>query len=393
MKIAGAGLLCALIALGGFATTAVAKTKRTAWVVVDNQTGEDILSLTINHKYSDEYKNSYTFDKVLKHQRKSKKVEVEYNTGAFTTGKDWWRVSWVQMDGTPRLFYSDPQNLRGFVDFMEGAGDYLIPAAFAAAGAAAGTACTGATGGACAPAGIAATAGAIAAGQALSNKMMNDESTKGFKQHILRKADEGKTVTITLYRRRKGSEIVIKSPSGTSRTKYSYEDVELTGKQKDLLDDLTAEQEQKLQTAKDVRVNRRGQYDYALIIDCYAGVKNGGSANTLTASFHNSAGEQIGEGSVVPQMEKGRCYRFAMYANVADGSTPAKVRLTTDGQDAVMVDKITVYNSRGLPISSSGSDNKSGWCLSTDPSDSQGSWKRHVYQGVCQPSVEFDIDS
>ncbi|KAJ7908103.1 hypothetical protein B0H13DRAFT_2498866 [Mycena leptocephala] len=61
-------------------------------------------------------------------------LAVDYNTGFLTTGKDWWLITWFHPD-MKRIWYSSPNNMRGFFDFA----DNLLPDAIAgAAGAVAG---------------------------------------------------------------------------------------------------------------------------------------------------------------------------------------------------------------------------------------------------------------
>jgi hypothetical protein len=52
-----------------------------------------LTALSLIHKYSDNYKNKKDWAS-LPNGQTSDELWVEYNTGAFTTGRDWWKVTW-----------------------------------------------------------------------------------------------------------------------------------------------------------------------------------------------------------------------------------------------------------------------------------------------------------
>ena len=92
---------------------------------------------------------------VLADGAKTSGQPVTYNTGFGTTGRDWWYVSWVYTDSST-IYYSDPNNFRGAIDFMEKASKIAIPVGTSIAATVFGAVCTASTAGACGPA---ATAG------------------------------------------------------------------------------------------------------------------------------------------------------------------------------------------------------------------------------------------
>ncbi|PKS05649.1 hypothetical protein jhhlp_008168 [Lomentospora prolificans] len=73
-------------------------TKRTAKVVIRNNTSNPIAAVGVAHKYSDDYKNSGSWGIVQPGEVTEETMEVEYNTGFLTTGRDWWLVTWYSMD-------------------------------------------------------------------------------------------------------------------------------------------------------------------------------------------------------------------------------------------------------------------------------------------------------
>lgn len=185
---------------------------QTAKVCVQNNTGKTLRSVHVLHKYSDDYKNKEDWGVLPTGSTTSPHLQVDYTTGALTTGRDWWVVTW-EYDGDNKVYLSDPKNLRGFVDFLEKSGSVAIKAALAAA--AAGVAAVGTFGAGT----VAGAAGGAAAGAVLTNLLFNKEGTSGFKQHILREEDAGKLTTIIIH---SDNKVEWKSPSGSSATDSSH---------------------------------------------------------------------------------------------------------------------------------------------------------------------------
>lgn len=177
---------------------------KTAKVCVQNDTGKTLRSVSVLHKYSNDYKNKKDWGRVSEGKSTPPDLIVDYTTGAFTTGRDWWVVTW-EYEGDNKVYFTDPKNLRGFMDWLEKVGNVAIKAALAAAAAAesAGT----------------ATAAGASAGAVVTELLFNNESTSGFKQHILRDEDAGKVTKIIIN---KNNKVEWKSPSGKSKTGSSY---------------------------------------------------------------------------------------------------------------------------------------------------------------------------
>ncbi|HCN47047.1 MAG TPA: hypothetical protein DIT18_16490 [Pseudomonas sp.] len=178
--------------------------RKSATVSILNKSSKNILAVGISHKYSDVYKNSDTFTDIKTEQKSSTSMNVDYNIGTFTSGKDWWLVTWVTDDGKGHI--TSPNNFRDIIDKLEGiSGQVIGPlVTLTAAGAAI------ATGGAATPAAIAA---ATLFATVVINVMTNNESTAGFKQHILREEDSGENI-IEIH----DEKVVFKSRSGDSET-------------------------------------------------------------------------------------------------------------------------------------------------------------------------------
>ena len=164
---------------------------RTGSVVVVNDTGKPVRAVSVVHKYSDNYSDDHVWPD-LEPGAESDPMQVRYNTGPFTTGRDWWLVAWMSEDGHV-LFHTDPQNFRDVMDAFETA----APAIATLVGVAA-TSESGGWGG--------------AAGAAIVAPFVNSSKTSGFKQHILREEDPLTRIHIG------DRSVVWKSPSGRSET-------------------------------------------------------------------------------------------------------------------------------------------------------------------------------
>jgi hypothetical protein len=191
-----------------FLPLALCLTKRTALVKIQNNTPDTITGISVSHKYSDVYKNQGDWGSIAPGTTTPGTMTVEYNTGAFTTGRDWWMVTYHRTQpGSERpnelkMWFSDPENFRNIIDFLEKAAPSLIKTAINVA--------KGSN-----PAAIPAAKAAQIVSKVMCKLMFNDESTAGFKQHILRSEDEKVVTTIVIN---KDDTITFKSKSGNSET-------------------------------------------------------------------------------------------------------------------------------------------------------------------------------
>lgn len=180
--------------------------QRKSKIYVKNNTGKTIYNVTILHKYSNNYKDKKTH-KSLKPKQTSSYFNARYNTGFGTTGKDWWIVSWVEIVNNKQIRHriTNPKNGRAFIDGFEKGFKSSFNIGSSLMNKYAGD-IYGLKGQ------IAAAAGDVI-NKKLIKKTMNNSSTKGFKQHILRSED--KKMTIVLY---SNGKVLFKSKSGNSTT-------------------------------------------------------------------------------------------------------------------------------------------------------------------------------
>lgn len=194
------------LALAG---AAEAKTHRTASVVVHNNTPNNLLSVSLVHKYSDNYKNQQQWPVIHPGGDGEGLLTVDYNTGALTTGRDWWLLTWYSED-LKTQYYTDPTNFRGVFDAL----DKVAPSAIQAVIGGAVALITSESG----PVAAAAAAAAVALAKETTSRLFNSEGTAGFKQHILRAEDANRITSITVNG---DGSVVFRSNSGTSKTVYS----------------------------------------------------------------------------------------------------------------------------------------------------------------------------
>ncbi|MGQ0671302.1 MAG: hypothetical protein ACT4N2_00275 [Hyphomicrobium sp.] len=164
--------------------------KRTASVVVINKSGLQIKEVFVRHKYSDEFKDSCTWQDALADKASTPNaMTVYYYTGWLTTGVDWWIVSWADADG--KTYITSPRNFRKVVDALESLARKLVqtagPALLAGVGAA----------------GLPVDPSGAAIGF-VADTILNAETTYdaklgvGFKQKMLTAADSNATVEIVI---------------------------------------------------------------------------------------------------------------------------------------------------------------------------------------------------
>lgn len=170
--------LFAWVALVQMGAAAWGTVKRTASVAVVNNSPQRITGVTVMHKYSSVYRDRSEWEAIEAGQMSEATMTVQYNTGPFTTGTDWWLLTWYTDDET-KLHYTDPQNFRWIFDSIEGAG---------------------------------ATDG-------FKDPLYESDGTAGFKQHILRTQDEGEVTKIIVN---DDGSVTLQSNSGISNTRASY---------------------------------------------------------------------------------------------------------------------------------------------------------------------------
>jgi len=185
--------LCAMLIVP---TIVSAKTTRGTYVHVQNLTGLEIESVSVIHKYSNVFKEKGDWGSLQNGRMTQHPMKIRYNTGALTTGKDWWLVTWKYKDNNS-VRYTAPNNFRGLIDFVERM--HILP--FKA---------------------VDATLGKTPLLQKLSMSptaklaggLMNTGSTKGFKRHLLRAKDQANGVIISISQ----NSVAFDSASGHSST-------------------------------------------------------------------------------------------------------------------------------------------------------------------------------
>ncbi|MBM5589074.1 hypothetical protein [Burkholderia pseudomallei] len=182
--------------------------RKEAVVRILNNSSKDILAVGVGHKYSSDFKDKHYFSGPIKKGETTREtMDVSYNIGSLTTGKDWWLVTWVTSDGYGHI--TTPNNFRDIIDKFEVILDKILnPLAVIVASVV--SAAT--TGGAAEPLAIAAATLVVST---IVEALINNEATAGYKQHILREEDGDNVITIT------DNGVTFHSKSGDSNTVFS----------------------------------------------------------------------------------------------------------------------------------------------------------------------------
>jgi hypothetical protein len=127
--------------------------------------------------------------------------------------------------------------------------------------------------------------------------------------------------------------------------------------------------------------------EYKVEIDCnHRSVQNTDTGNRITVSFKDFNEKRIQAkymNGVRNCLVKEAVYSFSFDA------PPAFLEFMTNGNDAFYIDEFRLYRN-GVLVKHEGRDNGRGWCLSTDPGDANGAWRRYV-SGGCQTKISFRL--
>lgn len=195
-------IICTLIlfVLSSFWSIAFCQTTRYAKVIVKNETGHTLNTVSVQHKYSNDPIQKGEWRHIPNGQFSSS-IDVNYRTDLFTTGVDWWIVSWGY-EGEDGVYITDPNNLQSVVDvlfqFLPELTNFTVNAAcnLVSAGQMTETCSYGA--------------------EVISKAVARQpgDSSAGWKQHILGTEDENQITTIVI----KPKSVEFRSHSGISST-------------------------------------------------------------------------------------------------------------------------------------------------------------------------------
>ncbi|MBN8508328.1 MAG: hypothetical protein J0L57_06920 [Burkholderiales bacterium] len=211
---------------------------RTCKVAVVNRTGRRLSMVAVGHKYSDVYRDSFQWlSAVEPGQTTPAAGPVRYHIGVATTGRDWWLVTWVHA-ATGEAFHTAPHNYREWLDAPEKvlhgatelahcvAGGFLVDRILKNASVLAFLSRIGVPETwlpAAVEGGMSLKNACIVLGCVeLTRALTNTEATVGFKQHILRDDDAGRTLQIELG---PNNAVHLRSHSGVSETVASRFDL------------------------------------------------------------------------------------------------------------------------------------------------------------------------
>jgi len=131
------------------------------------------------------------------------------------------------------------------------------------------------------------------------------------------------------------------------------------------------------------------EFEWKVEIDaCHSDLDNTGTNNRITVQFY--AGSTL----VASKYKDGVSDGCKIWEGDTVFSTKTNRKIThvivkTNGSDGFYIDEIRLYE-KGALKQHHGRDNGSGWCLSTDPKDANGSWKGKVSGNTCKSSHRFN---
>ena len=125
---------------------------------------------------------------------------------------------------------------------------------------------------------------------------------------------------------------------------------------------------------------------YELKIDCYhTGLSSEGTKNKISVCSRSNGARQDCE-SHKPKCSSTSDASYRFWA-----TDLTHVEIKTDGNDGFFIDEMSLLEEGKTEIAHWGRDDGNGWCMSTDPKDSGGSWKNNVSK--CVRSMEVAVNS
>ncbi|PHH83259.1 hypothetical protein CDD82_2679 [Ophiocordyceps australis] len=209
-------MICAWLMLIPLFHTGEAVQQNNGCIRIRNEGHQPIVDVNVIHKYESEHSDKHTWGKVYPGVITKGEAGVTYNTGLGTTGSDWWFITWTSTD--EKVYITSPSNAAILKDQYRGAlvhfedMSHILEIAinnilriqdlptFEDAVA------------------------DIETGSLIAIAMFNDQSTVGFKQHMLTDEDIEQCTTVVI---KEDNSIVLQSLSGSSSTITTATDKEL----------------------------------------------------------------------------------------------------------------------------------------------------------------------
>ncbi len=195
--------------------------ERYARVRIVNQTGKRLREVSYIHRYSTDYYRMCVFRNLEHGAGVLDAKTIQYRTGIFAAGDDWWLIRWQFEDGTVyssssgKILAVDPVTLRGVLDVE----DIIRPAAGAPVSTVGVIDCeTGAL--------ISSDAMLSLLRAACDMDLHHEPKWAGYRSCMLYAEDEGRIVTITI---RPGLEKNITIAPGKSRSKLINSALDVSG--------------------------------------------------------------------------------------------------------------------------------------------------------------------
>ncbi|KAF3484215.1 uncharacterized protein GIQ15_03539 [Arthroderma uncinatum] len=178
--------------------------KKTARVVVVNDTPRPLVAVSVVHKSSNVYRNREEWAMIQPGKHSAPELQVEYPTGSAAADDGSWLVIWYSED-LQALWHSDPSDSVFPSEMLDRQTPEQVQKVEEALAAGSGPGSKGA---------LLATALA----KSTTDRLFNSESTEGFVQHVLHDEDADQLTEIVINA---NDTITFKSKSGSTETKAS----------------------------------------------------------------------------------------------------------------------------------------------------------------------------
>ena len=127
--------------------------------------------------------------------------------------------------------------------------------------------------------------------------------------------------------------------------------------------------------------------NFRVTVDCnHTAISNEETGNRITVSFLDANRNIIRN---VSHNGIGNCARNEAGFSINTSREVRYIDFATNGNDAFYIDEWRLFLD-GRQIRREGSDDGSGWCLSTDPGDAAGPWQGFV-TGGCRSRIRFPV--
>lgn len=129
---------------------------------------------------------------------------------------------------------------------------------------------------------------------------------------------------------------------------------------------------------------------YRVDIDnCHSSINDEGTGGTITVEFWQGNAKLATKSKTGIPINCSVDTKFE--ADIPNGKNVTHVKVKTNTGDAFYIDEIRLFKNNQLKAQY-GSEDGTGWCLSSDAGDANGEWKKYIANSTCGSSWTFDYN-